>query len=435
MKKKILALTLCVAMVAIAIVGGTLAYFTDTDAETNVFTVGNIDIDLEEWTDNNEPFVDVDGIMPGETETKIVDVKNIGNEEAYVCVTIVIPENMIPVWAEEVEQNWELIKGDENMKASGEYLFYYKKALTTDDPGNVTTNLLEAVTLDPNVTELTAADKYEVEVTAGGIQAESFVDAEDGTPAYKVALNALLDENGTGVANTVTASNVDEINTALAADADDAVVQLSNDVTARAKIVMDNTDSVLDGNNNTITKDASDETATINAGVKTSGGTIKNVTIVAEGDGKNHSGNGFRAIYVEGGLKDDLTIEGAKLTGLYPLSILGGSEFALTVKDSELNGWTSFATVSSAEFTNVKFGEGAGQKHFKPYSSVTLNECTFVDGFGMDSGHEGITIELINCKVGTEDVTAANFSTLFAVEDIVKNCTVVVNGVTVVWAK
>ena len=48
MKKKILAMCLCVAMLAIAIVGGTLAYFTDTDAETNVFVVGNVDIDLIE---------------------------------------------------------------------------------------------------------------------------------------------------------------------------------------------------------------------------------------------------------------------------------------------------------------------------------------------------------------------------------------------------
>ena len=48
MKKKILALSLCVVMLAIAIVGGTLAYFTDTDKEVNTFTVGNVDIELLE---------------------------------------------------------------------------------------------------------------------------------------------------------------------------------------------------------------------------------------------------------------------------------------------------------------------------------------------------------------------------------------------------
>lgn len=48
MKKKILAFTLCITMLAIAIVGGTLAYFTDTDAETNIIVVGNVSAELYE---------------------------------------------------------------------------------------------------------------------------------------------------------------------------------------------------------------------------------------------------------------------------------------------------------------------------------------------------------------------------------------------------
>ena len=48
MKKKITAIFLCVALVAIAIVGASLAYFTDTDQATNTFTVGNVKIDLIE---------------------------------------------------------------------------------------------------------------------------------------------------------------------------------------------------------------------------------------------------------------------------------------------------------------------------------------------------------------------------------------------------
>lgn len=46
--KKIFALVLCVIMVAIAVVGGTMAYFTDTDAQTNTFTAGKVDISLDE---------------------------------------------------------------------------------------------------------------------------------------------------------------------------------------------------------------------------------------------------------------------------------------------------------------------------------------------------------------------------------------------------
>ena len=48
MKKKILVLCLVVALAVTAVVGGTLAYFTDKDAETNTFTVGNVKIDLLE---------------------------------------------------------------------------------------------------------------------------------------------------------------------------------------------------------------------------------------------------------------------------------------------------------------------------------------------------------------------------------------------------
>lgn len=48
MKKKITAIFLCVALVAVAITGASLAYFTDTKSATNTFTVGNVQIQLLE---------------------------------------------------------------------------------------------------------------------------------------------------------------------------------------------------------------------------------------------------------------------------------------------------------------------------------------------------------------------------------------------------
>ena len=48
MKKKLTAIFLCVALVAIAVVGASLAYFTDTKSATNTFTVGNVKIELIE---------------------------------------------------------------------------------------------------------------------------------------------------------------------------------------------------------------------------------------------------------------------------------------------------------------------------------------------------------------------------------------------------
>ena len=48
MKKKLTAIFLCVALVAIAVAGASLAYFTDTKSATNTFTVGNVKIELIE---------------------------------------------------------------------------------------------------------------------------------------------------------------------------------------------------------------------------------------------------------------------------------------------------------------------------------------------------------------------------------------------------
>lgn len=48
MKKKLIAISLVVAMLAVAVIGGSLAYFTDTDSAKNTFTVGNVKIQLLE---------------------------------------------------------------------------------------------------------------------------------------------------------------------------------------------------------------------------------------------------------------------------------------------------------------------------------------------------------------------------------------------------
>ena len=48
-KKKILTIALCAALVAALVIGGSIAYFTDTTEQAkNVFTVGNVNIKLDE---------------------------------------------------------------------------------------------------------------------------------------------------------------------------------------------------------------------------------------------------------------------------------------------------------------------------------------------------------------------------------------------------
>ena len=136
MKKKLTAIFLCVALVAIAIVGASLAYFTDTKSATNTFTVGNVKIDLIESrfhregndnsgdttipdptqtasgmkyvTDGHKAFTDDEikadaakyseyiaergkNMVPGRNFAKCPYVVNTGANDAYVRIRVMIP--------------------------------------------------------------------------------------------------------------------------------------------------------------------------------------------------------------------------------------------------------------------------------------------------------------------------------------------------------
>ena len=101
MKKKIVSLALAVCLIAIAAVG-TLAYFTDKDAETNTFTVGNVAIDLieqQKGANGLEAFEDEKVLLPGTSDvnavSKIVTVKNNGANDAWVWVDLKIPAYLV----------------------------------------------------------------------------------------------------------------------------------------------------------------------------------------------------------------------------------------------------------------------------------------------------------------------------------------------------
>ena len=141
MKKKITAIFLCVALVAIAVVGASLAYFTDTKSATNTFTVGNVKIDLLEsslhrenvgvangatsdselWSDvvkegtgNDSPYKAGDTfytdeqieknaaeyecenvkLNPGQSYHKMPYVKNTGANDAYIRIRVMIPADL-----------------------------------------------------------------------------------------------------------------------------------------------------------------------------------------------------------------------------------------------------------------------------------------------------------------------------------------------------
>ncbi len=88
MSKKSLVLVLSLVLALAVGLGGTLAFFTDRDSETNIFTVGNVDIDL------SEDFEQGAELIPGNKIEKVPVITNVGNNEAYVWMTVAIPAGM-----------------------------------------------------------------------------------------------------------------------------------------------------------------------------------------------------------------------------------------------------------------------------------------------------------------------------------------------------
>ena len=126
MKKKILAITLCVAMVAIMLVSGTLAYFTDTDEQTNTFTAGKVEITLDEAIvekDNSGNLVPTDArtteeqkvqtyhLFPGMTVTKDPTITLVeGSEDAYIGAIVTVSGNLHSLIGVEGYNNLDITK-------------------------------------------------------------------------------------------------------------------------------------------------------------------------------------------------------------------------------------------------------------------------------------------------------------------------------------
>jgi len=116
MKKKILALILCVVMCAIAVTGATLAYFTDTtDVVKNTFTMGKVKIDLDE-APVDEDGKKIDGkrvtindytttnMVPGHVFDKDPTIHvEAGSEESYIFLDMSMNKykSLVPVMAQD----------------------------------------------------------------------------------------------------------------------------------------------------------------------------------------------------------------------------------------------------------------------------------------------------------------------------------------------
>ncbi|MBQ9684000.1 hypothetical protein IJV57_00795 [Candidatus Saccharibacteria bacterium] len=108
-KKKVLAIAGILGISALVLSAGTLAYFTDTETETNTFTLGKVDIELKEYDHQGNVFVQNQKIMPGSSSTAvqknaIVTVKD-DSEESWVWVEMLIPSALYNSKTETQESN------------------------------------------------------------------------------------------------------------------------------------------------------------------------------------------------------------------------------------------------------------------------------------------------------------------------------------------
>lgn len=234
-KSKALLLTLCAVLLIAASVLGTMAYLTSTDTVTNTFTVGKVEIKLDEAKVNANGIPEEGAarvtensykLMPGNTYTKdpTVTVKA-GSEESYVRMKVTFNnakeiialctdpkfaddgptgvENAFPLirMVKFVEANaakWDGIIPD-NMVETGEmladakyfaydktadtltYIFYYRETVTATTADVVLPVLFNSITVPEWVTgeQLAQLEGFKITVVAEAIQAGSFADADD----------------------------------------------------------------------------------------------------------------------------------------------------------------------------------------------------------------------------------------------------------------
>ena len=169
MKKKIIAVCLIVAMAAIAVVGGTLAWFTDDEVANNTFTVGKVDITLTEpnWTSSGSQ--DAPEVYPSEALAKDPTVKNDGANPCFVRIKVTGLDCLAP--ASNITYRTDYVDGklgDNWVKHTDGY-FYYNKVLAV---GETTDALFDQIVIPSDLTNGDATTLHNIVVTAEAVQAQ-----------------------------------------------------------------------------------------------------------------------------------------------------------------------------------------------------------------------------------------------------------------------
>lgn len=458
--KNVLLSVMSLALVAVVAIGGTLAYLTDRDSEANVFTVGDVEIEL------NEDFKQGAELIPGVKVEKEARITNTGDNDAWVWMTLAVPavlddenvelgsanvlhwnmpgcfwygyhdqakyiqsgikdgyllEGSTGVADEDSWINTNKIVGKETIDEVeyNVYAFLYKGAIV---PGEITNIGLSKVFLDENVDIDTNGQWYIVEngvatkinwnsnidgaplvyVSAYAIQADGFESVEAAYAAY----NKQWGDNGNEYAE-ITVANGD-----------------------------DNNSPAINENNV--------------AGVKTAGGEYNNLIVNDETTDYKDGGKYFRALYGSG-IEKDLTVNNSYLEGLYAMNVTAAkdTDVKLSATNTTFDGWVSYSGWTSATFTDCTFiGEKTHSDYaeewvmsmcrVQTYNDTTFTNCNFGENFAI-SNNAGCTITLNDCYKEGVKVTADNFNELLNNTELngdyrmmaSGNVTVIVDGITV----
>ena len=199
MKNSMKALLIAVSAVLLVAVsvGLTVAYFTDKEEVTNVFTVGKVDISLEEEgaeeKDDGTYGQTYDDIVPGEVYPKAPTVTvEAGSLESYVRMIVTVKfenavdaeltgvklDNVFVGLAEEWVLNSKTVADD---LTSVEYEYRYATTVAAPDAAVELEPIFTDVTFDGAAwgNELAELDNMVINVEGHAIQAFGFADADE----------------------------------------------------------------------------------------------------------------------------------------------------------------------------------------------------------------------------------------------------------------
>ncbi len=279
-----LALVLALLVSLVAVTTGTLAYLTDQDTKVNTFTVGNVDIEVEEEFEPNSP------LNPGIEVEKQAGIENIhATSPAWVWMTVSVPENLV----DHLELGW--LEGTEytQLPESAHEGYVSFLVLHEDElqPGETTPMYLQSVTLGANVdfqdgqyvavvdgvaTPIGNFSSVDVIVDGFAMQVDGFTTVEDAYDAYTAQWNGL--NGGESGAAGATVDTVDELKDALA-NGETNIIYTGNDplVISEALTVSESVTLNLDS----VEVDMTEGSITLANGADM---TITNGTIVTDGN-------------------------------------------------------------------------------------------------------------------------------------------------------